>query len=249
VTDLRTLDRPWSKDKIALLVDGDVEIDGDLYTAPSAYELRTAAYSAHYDFADLIVEAAQLDLSIRRGIQRDREVRLAMLLRTRGGYAENEIEEMLGSRRPGYALLSRGIELVRRHERGSHAQLRRVRAHRGESDAPVCWRCLTVEVPRPGDYCGCVEKEAKSFRSKTGPGSTYDPLEQPDPSLMSDEERQAEIDRLRDTQAAGPIPGGEHYRKRVVPMGTNFGNPEDIRAADAYYQRHGYRKAQRSSDG
>ncbi len=236
--DIRHLDRPWSLDKIAMLVDGEVEIDGELHVGMSAYEMRMAAQSSSSDFADPIIEAAQLDRSIQSGILRDHKVRIAMLLRTRGGFDEHEIEEMLDSDRPGYALLARGAELVRRHERGRRSQLLRVRAHNGQSDAPVCWRCLKAEVPRPGDWCGCTDKEWKGERrSKTGPGAAYDPTAQPDPSEMTDEERQAEIDRLVATQEKGPIPGGEWYRKKVQPVGGTMYDPDDLRRSDRAYKR------------
>lgn len=244
---VRYLDRPWSLDKILMLLDGEIEVDGDVYVGRSAYELRMAAEAGMTDHADAILEVTQLERAIKLGIQRDNEVRIAMLLRIRGGYAENEIEAMLGSKRPGYALLARGAELVRRHEKGQHSQLRRVRANRGESDTPVCWKCLKVEVSRPGDYCGCGEPEQRSRRAKTGPGSTYDPTDQPDVNAMTDEEREAEIALLASTSgksvtATGkpkdaPIPGGEHYRKRVVPIGATLFDPADIRRKDREFQR------------
>lgn len=234
--DIRSLDRPWGLDKITMLVDGEVDFDGELHVGRSSYEMRMAAQSSSADFADLIIEAAQLDVAIQSGIQRDHEVRIAMLLRTRGGLDEAEIERLLGSSRPGYALLKRGAELVRRHERGKHSQLRRVRAQKGLSDAPVCWRCLKEEVPRPGDWCGCVDAEQKSRRSKTGPGATYDPTEQPAVSEMTDAEKAEELAKLVATQSAGPIPGGEHYRKRVNPMPVMY-DPNDIRRADRAHHR------------
>jgi hypothetical protein len=241
--DLRSLDRPWSLDKIRLLLHGEVEVDGDLWTGQSAYELRCRSEQGG-DFAELMCDVAQLDLAIRRGIQRDHEVRVAMLLATRGGHLENEVEDLLGSKRPGYAMLERGAELVRRQQSGEYSRLRRVRAHKGESDQPVCWKCLKVDVPRPGDYCGCIEREQKSKRSHTGPGSTYDPTSQPDPSSMSEEARAAEIALLTATQDRGPIPGGEHFRKRVQLIG-HLHDPEDIRRNDAYYRQHGHRMSDR----
>jgi hypothetical protein len=241
---IQHLDRPWSLDKIMLLLDGEIEVDGEIHSSLSAYELRMQAMSTSSDFADLIVEAAQLDRAIQSGIMRDREVRLAMLLRTRGGFDEKEIEDLLGSKRPGYALLQRGAELIRRHERGQHSQLRRVRAQRGESDMPVCWRCLQPAVlnregnpMRVGDWCGCVDKPRKSDRSHTGPGSTYDPLAQPDPAKMTADERAAEIEKLAATQVKGPIPGGENYRKKVSPVGATMFDPDDLRRADRAYHR------------
>jgi hypothetical protein len=192
----------------------------------------------------LMCDVAQLDLAIRRGIQRDHEVRVAMLLATRGGLPENEIEDLLASKRPGYALLQRGAELVRRQQSGEYSKLRRVRAHQGQSDQPVCWRCLKVDVPRPGDYCGCVERNHKSRRSHTGPGSTYDPTSQPDPTSMTQAERDAEIEQLAATQVKGPIPGGEHFRKRVNLVG-HIHDADDLRENDAFYRRHGYRKTDR----
>lgn len=228
-------------------MDGEVEIDGELHASLSAYEMRMAAQSATRDFADLIIEAAQLDRSIQSGIQRDHEVRIAMLLRTRGGFDEHEIEQMLGSKRPGYALLERGIELVRRHERGRRSQLLRVRANLGMSDTPVCWRCLKAEVRRPGDWCGCIDKERKSDRSHTGPGATYDPTTRPPATEMSEEERAAEIALLAATQEKGPIPGGENYRKKVNAVGTTMFDPDDLRRADRAHRRGRSEGAARST--
>lgn len=230
-----------------MLIDGEYEADGDLYVGMSAYEMRMKAQSGSGDFTDLILDAAQLDRSVQAGIVKDWEVRVAMLLRIRGGYDEHEIEQMLGSKRPGYALLQRGAELIRRHERGEHAKLRRVRANRGENDNPVCWKCLKTAVARPGDYCGCGEPAQRSRRSKTGPGSTYDPADQPEIADMTPEERAAEIDLLTATQEKGPIPGGEHYRKRVSPVGSRMFDPDDLRRADRAYQRGHARDVQRPS--
>lgn len=239
--DVRSLDRSWSSDKITMLIDGEVEVDGELHVGLSAYEMRVRAESTSGDFSDLVVEFAQLERSIISGIQRDHQVRAAMLLRTRLGLDEHEIEKLLASTRPGYALLRRGVELVRRHEQGRRSQLRRVRAQRGESDVPLCWRCMKVEVSQPGQLCGesgCVEPEVNlGGRPKSGPGSTYDPTDQPDVASMTEEERQAEIATLVATQAKGPIPGGEHYRKRVTPIGGVVHDPADLRRADRAYRR------------
>jgi hypothetical protein len=239
--DIRQLDRAWSKEKILMLLDGAVEIDGDLHVGLSAYQMRIAAQSSTHDFADLIIEAAQLDAAIRNGIVKDKEVRAAMLLRTRLGMAENEIEDALQSSRPGYALLERGIELVQRYQRGQHQQLRRVRANRGEGDQPMCWRCMSVAVARPGEWCGCIDKERKSDRSLTGPGSTYDPAARPNVAEMTDEERRQEIELLSKTQNRGPIPGGEYYRKIVSPVGLHMYSENDLRRSDREFNRSGAR--------
>lgn len=224
-----------------MLIDGEIEIDGELHVGHSAYELRCMAQSASHDFSDLIIEVAQLERSIQSGIQRDRQVRAAMLLRARLGLDEYAIEQLLQSSRPGYRLLERGVELVRRHERGRRSQLLRVRANRGESDTPVCWRCLKEEVPRPGDWCGCIDKELGYGRRdiSTGPGSTYDPAARPPPGEMTEEERLAEIELLTATQERAPIPGGENYRKKVSPVGTTIFDADDLRRADRSFRRGG----------
>jgi hypothetical protein len=210
----------------------------------TAFEMRMAAQSSTSDFSDLIVEAAQLDRSIQAIL--DPEVRLAMLLRTRGGFDEYEIEQMIGSKRPGHQLLKRGVELIRRYARGQHSQLLRVRANQGQSDQPVCWRCLQSEVPRPGDWCGCIDKPWKAERrSKTGPGAPYDPADRPAVSDMTEAERLEEIAKLADTQEKGPIPGGEWYRKKVNPVGSTMFDPNDLRRADREYHRGGSRPSSR----
>jgi hypothetical protein len=237
---IRDLDKAWSADKIAILVNGEVTgPDGETIEGLSAFELRCLAESSGRDFADIVLEYAQLDRAISRGIQRDHEVRIAMKLRTKLGLDEYEIEQLLKSKRPGYALLQRGIELVRRHEKGQHSQLRRVRASKGQGDTPVCWACLKTEVKQPGDYCGCREAREQVIRSRrptTGPFARgYDPAERPDPSSMTDEERAAEIALLADTQQRGPIAGGELYRKRVNPIGVDIRDPDDVREKDRRY--------------
>lgn len=220
-----------------MLIHGEVEIDGNLHVRMSAYEMRMTAQSSHRDFSDLIIEVAQLDKSITDGVLKDREVRLALLLRTRGGYSEREIEDLLGSKRPGYALLARGADLLARYQRGQHNQLLRVRANQGLSDSPVCWRCLKEEVSRPGDWCGCLDKQPKSDRPKSGPSAPYDAARRPDVADLTEEERLAEIALLSETQAKGPIAGGEWYRKTVSPIGLTFYDEDDIRRSDRSHHR------------
>ncbi len=225
--DIYKADQSWNRRKVSILVNGDWEDeDGALHVERSAYELRLAAIDSHDSPCDLIIEAAQLDKVILRAIS-DWECRIAMLLRTRGGYDEYEIQELLKSKRPGYQLLRKGIDLVRRQQRGEHNTLLRVRAAKGESDTPVCWRCLSEPVSRPGDDCGCTNPVER----KRGKPPRYEPDTAPDPATMTDEEREAEIEKLSENQTEtggnnyrswnAQIPGGSYYVKRVVPGGLS----------------------------
>jgi hypothetical protein len=137
-----------------LLVDGFAVVGDEVHRELSAFEARCRALSG--GDMDLVLDHCQLVMAIR-GI-RDRMVRDAMLLRVFTGEDEYEIQLVLGSKRAGHHLLSRGRELVRRHESGQHASKRR--KQRGLGDGPVCWRCMSVSVERPGDECegGCENK-------------------------------------------------------------------------------------------
>lgn len=246
--DIERLDRAWGSDKIAMLVDGIIEVDGELFYGHSAFDQRCAAETSHDDFSDLIVEPAQLDRSIRAAIQRDHQVRMAMLLRTRMGLDEYEIEQLIQSVRPGYRLIERGIELVRRHERGVHQQLKRVRAQQGESDHPVCWRCMTAEVPQPGMECDeCPEPVPnvpprqrgllRGTRIPGHPSEPYDPARRPDPAQMTPGERSAEIERLAQTQE-NPRHGDDRLWNdgKIIPIGLPR-NAADIRERDRLWQK------------
>lgn len=241
--DIRRLDRPWGTDKIAMLVDGIIEVDGEQFHSPSVYEQRCAAESSADDFSDLILEPAQLDKAIRAGIQRDGEVRLAMLLRTRLGKNEVEIEQLLRSNRSGVALIARGIELTRRYEKGQHQQLRRVRAAKGESDQPVCWRCMTTEVAQPGMECDpCPGPPPKPqyrglLRGTNYPGHAKAPIQRPDPSTMTEEEKAAEIQAIVADAPRGDFDSDDRaWRRRVIPIG-DIRSPSDVAANDRAYRR------------
>lgn len=208
-------DHPWSAEKIRILVDGEVlhiaeDSAGRQHEAVSegdtAYEQRMRCYDG--DDPANIIEAAQLDRSIRR--INDRAVRAAMQMRTLLGEDEYTIERYVNDerKRPGHRLVERGCELVRRIERGDHQLKTRVRVASGQGEAPVCWRCLKVEVTRIGMDCG-EDCPGLKIPGKTGKRRKLEELT---------------LEELVATQEEGTVPG-DNYRatkefptNRVLPV-------------------------------
>lgn len=199
----------------------------------SAYETRTAAYDG-ITAPESIIEVAQLERTVRQ--IRDREVRAMMALRIRTGESEWLIEEELRWRgwrrttRSPLGLVERGVELVRRIERGHHSQLTRVRAALGQDDSPVCWRCLATPVDKIGTDCGETCPALKEKR-RGSPPRKHDYTNRAPVADLTAEQRDAEIAELARTQDEGPIPGGAYYDKIVVPYGTHppeYGRQWDI---------------------
>lgn len=229
-SEITNLDTPWSADKIRILLFGEARVtvtdvtgrDFDIQAeGPTAYEMRCMAYDG--GDPDTILESAQLDMAVR--FIRDEAVRSAMTLRSHAWADPDHVGSLLGDARPGYRLIQRGMDLVRREERTRHS--RRVSMGRAGSD-PVCWRCMAEKVAQPGDECGCAPNKRPAYQRglltgppKTGPKAPYDPTSRPLPQDMTASERRDEIERLARTQDDGPIPGGELYRKTVDPYGVD----------------------------
>lgn len=246
--DIRSLDAPWTAEKVAILLDGEVLVtitdeNGEMHEVlaegASAYELAMRAI----DGGDptLIIEVAQLRKSITH--IRDQEVRAMLNLKVTTGESEWLIADALralglrSTQRSPIRLVERGIDLIRRIERGKHSELRRVRAALGRSDTPVCWRCLESAVDRVGDDCGteCPALAPDKWDKGAGAAKRHDYTNRPKPSKMTAEERAAELAELVRTQNEGPIPGDAYYRKKVVPYGLQRepGTRWDVRRSDA----------------
>lgn len=211
-------DRPWSKTKVAILLDGEaltVERDSagreteSILSGPSAFEMRTRAYDGFAD-PDTILDVAQLEMSARE--ISDPVVRAALLLRIRTMAHEHSIGEYLRDPRgrTGYRLLDRASDLIVRIGRGHHRQLNRSRA--GSSEQPVCWRCLTAPVARAGECCEDICNRSTQ-RPPGAPRKHAEHFERP-VALLSDTERQEAIQHLVDTQESGLVPGEEYRRKK-----------------------------------
>lgn len=247
INDIKQLDQPWHKGKVEMLINGETmavvtDATGRQYDEPhtgrSAYDQRSAALDNGN--VDDILEPLQLDIAIRT--IRDPHVRNAMLLRTRGfGFNgdDYELSRAVGSHKSDRHLIERGIELVRRNERG-----RSVERSGNRVGSAVCWKCMDRPA-MPGELCesNCDGKSDKLRRQlsglKRGPvgnsNEPYNPLHVSDPCLMTEAEIEAEIAHLAGTQGVSdadargvdrrkrdaPIAGGTEYGKRVVAYGLN----------------------------
>lgn len=227
MNDVECFDRPWTADKIQILVEGSAEItltgeNGKPYDTyiegMTLYEMRCKAFDGGNP--DLIVESAQFDAAARSIV--DDNVRAVVMLVTRAQVDPDHIASLLGDHRSGYQMLRRAQELILREQR------RRARSRRRKrGDKPVCWRCMKATVARAGDECDptCVPKPP-DFRPKSGPGAPYDPTERPSPSDMTDDEKEAEWNRIAKGQryvsrTDEPIVGQDTYRHMVVPYGLD----------------------------
>lgn len=248
--DIRAADGTWTASKIRTLVEGEATVvvtdaTGREYEerreGPTAYELRCRALDTGN--VELMHDVIQLDMAVET--IRDDGVFVAMVDTTVFGTDVDELEDVTGRGRAGRHLLDRGVELVRRHERGRRSE--RVRLGR-DGDEPVCFRCMTRRVSTPGDLCseecdGLTRSQRRrhaNLRRGPVPANTpYDPTERPDPAMMSQAEIEAEIAHLAETQGSSviypgpkreaPIPGGHEYASRVHPYGLEIPSSLDIK--------------------
>jgi hypothetical protein len=216
--EVQALDRPWGAPRIELLLFGDTRLaDGTSTEALTAFEQRVLAYD--HGKVDLIHEPAQMDMLI--ATVRDHGVRAALMLRTKLNASEEQIDRLLThERRPAHQLLNRGAELVRRQVNGERTKARLDRKRKAIREA----RCVTCSKLPLGEFCPECGFGGKTWKSGAAP---YDPLNAPDPSKMTDAEREAEIAKLAAGQIENPedyrwndnIPGGRQYRRKVTPVG------------------------------
>jgi hypothetical protein len=241
--EVQALDRPWGAEKIRIFLWGDavvsaLDLDGKVYDLPvegqTLFEMRCRAYDSGE--SDMILEPAQFEMAART--VRDRVTQSLLLLKARtglwhgGNCISDHAADLMGDKRAGRNLLNRGADLIRREERTRHT----IRINMGRAgDSPVCWRCMKERVSTAGDDCGCDPDGRparqrgllRGTRYKGHLKNPYDPSVRPSPRLMTQEERDAEIAHLVDTQEDDQGPGGEMYRKHVVPYGSD---PDEITA-------------------
>lgn len=250
-SEVRAADQRWDTNKIKTLIDGYAVVTitdatgrqyDELREGRTAFDLRNSALDTGN--VDDILDPLQLDIAIKAVAKTNNEAAGALFLRARGhGFEETnpyELSDVVGSHKRDRHLLDRGIELVRRHEGGRAVERSGTRV-----GSAVCWKCM--ERPAvPGELCeqACDGKTDAQRRQlaglKRGANSArqpYDPTIVADPAMMTQDEIDAEIQLLADTQGVSvadakgvprdqrdaPIAGGRTYNNMVVPYGSSPG--------------------------
>jgi hypothetical protein len=218
--DIQMADRPWTRDRVILLLDGEARrlrrssVDEwyDDVTGPTANDLRQAAYAGGP--IALIDDVIQLEQSVATIV--DDEVRNFLMLRLRTDCSPQRIADALGCERSALHVESRGVDLVLRDLRMKREQVRRVAGEKRES--PVCWRCMRRYVEQPGDLCSEACTGGRMRPSEAREPRNVPLADRPDPSTMTALERAAEIEELVERHEGNLVPGLATQRKREVTL-------------------------------